>query len=137
MFSSGNMNHQYQPLRSHTQTWSPVAAQAGTSPWPQVATPNRLLLSTLESPIPSFFCNAQAALLFLTCLAITTYLHFVVAGMWLEILGGHPLCTMYGTVDIQVSMAQMCYVLEGRSAGGMAIQRFLFVFLLPWCTAWI
>ena len=93
MFSSGNMNHQHQPLCSHTQTWSPVAAQAGTSPWPQVATPNRLLLSTLESPIPlSFFPNAQAALLlFLTCVTIITYLHFVVAGMWLEILGGHPL----------------------------------------------
>lgn len=41
-----------------TQTWPSATARAGTLPWPQMAgqSPHmRLFLSTLESPVPSFF----------------------------------------------------------------------------------
>lgn len=58
-----------------------AAAQAGTSPWPQevgLITHNRLLLSTLESPVPSLL-TVLKLLCFSFSHLTTTYSHSVVA----------------------------------------------------------
>jgi len=111
------------------QTWPSAVAQAGTSQWPQVAglaTHNRLLLSTLESPVPSLFTLLKLLLFFLPsdnhtlarCDCSHWSLHTALADPWVTFSRK------------QLSMVCLCQGLEGRSVGGIAVQQ-VSVFLYP------